>query len=223
MWIRSRQKDYYDHIQKYVTGGRVFVRNWVDTILPERHLERSGSYYPIIVGFCGKIYGYFCEKYEMFGDEVIFNIFTSVQEYVDKPRKYSRPNKESIRKVTPYFFEKEDHGAFISLNAPIFIGYPSIKPFINGDEFWWTNSLNGYKYAHCPLHTGAGVTNGVALQDLGFDRIIDAENAYTNLVSYVDFLGREYKSIPEMSNETKIEAHGFGPASFRSNKCEERS
>ncbi len=218
MFIRSRYKDYYDHIQKYVTGGRVFVRNWVDTVLPAIHLERSGRNYPIVVGFCGKIYGYFCERYELFGDEIIFDIFTSLEEYVNKPRKYWKPNREYIRKVSTYFFQKEDDGAFIALNAPIFICYPSIRPFINNDEHWYMNSINGYKYAHCPIHTGAGTIKGVSLQDLGFDRILDAENAYTNLVSYVDFLGREYKMVPEMSNDVKIESHGFGPSSFRRKK-----
>ena len=158
------------------------------------------------VGFCGKIYGFIHYTYNK-TDWIARN--TTVYEWnawnieETNPPHYQYTSKERIRRLkertrrlTPCFNIVEDDTIFIKENAPIFIITPGVK-------------------ICCPLFPKNHKKSDLTLKSVGFDKVLEANFAFNDLVNYISFLGQEHKEIPEMDNTTKIKSHGFDKDSFK--------
>lgn len=228
MRINSNYRDYYDGFQAYCYGDSfTFDRHWEDCKqIADLHDRNSYLYreestscdFPVIVGFAGKEYMYtFHVSYKE--DVVETHVSTTVEEYIEfkKRSRIARFGNEEIRKLIPQFYTKESDERFIALNSPIYMCAPTLYSKCRSVEI-----VPHMKYSyHChtmysPLNfKGKRSGYSASLSDIGFDRILSPENAYTELTGYIDFLGKEHKMVPEMSNDVKISSHGFDKASFR--------
>jgi hypothetical protein len=205
MRIQSNHRDYYDHLQQYVYGDSItYNRNWCKCKKYHDDLLIGNLSYPYshtVIGFCGKIYGFLKEYYDTKEKINCVKYIWSVNEIFKTSffeRKYELTTEEK-RRYQKYFFIKEDHTIFIEENAPIF--------YVD---------TSGYNVC-CPVFPKNYEKFNLPLSNFRFNEIVKAEEAYTELTGYINFLGMEHKTIPEMSNSNKIEAHGFNKKSFRNN------
>ena len=204
MRFKSGFKDYYDHMQQYVIGkSQVWNRSWcsMSSDLPTPTIGSYGD--QCYIGFCGKIYGFLkyhwrhrdwktgeVEEYEW----IAWNIeetrtpFQKKHEYV--------PDLEQRRRLEPCFKIVEDNSIFIAENTPIFVIMP-------------------WERVCCPLFPSDHEQSEHSLKGLRFDEVVDAKDAYNDLINYIDFLGREHKEVPDMDDKVKIKSHGFDKHSFR--------
>lgn len=205
MRIKSSFKDYYDEMQAYVYGSAaVWHREWsAGSSLGYAKKCNYGSHY--VVGFCGKIYGYISAPYEKRVDgkrEIFDRYHHSVDDYIKYNPRHEKREMEVRRYLSDFFFVKEDNTPFIQNNCLVFY-----------DGKYWD-----YYRTTTTIYLRASSTkriDGPSLQDIAFDRILSKEDAYTQLTSYLGFLGTEHKVIPEMSDKVKIQQHGFDKDSFR--------
>ena len=204
MRIKSGFKDYYDHMQKHIIGkSQVWNRSWcsMSSELPTTRIGGCGN--QCYVGFCGKIYGFLdyhwrhrdwktgkIEEYEW----IAWNIKDTRAPF-QKKHKYNL-GLEEIRRLEPCFKVVEDDSIFIAENTPIFVITP-------------------WERVCCPLFPDKHEQTKHTLQILGFDKVVEAEHAYNDLINYIDFLGREHKEVPDMDDKVKIKSHGFDKHSFR--------
>lgn len=221
MRIQSNFKDYYDKIQAYTYGeSTVYTRAWVMSNLKDTPLhllqssiggtEKSSLF---CVGFCGKLYyGRRISWYETVDrvskrfDRYFFDA-ESLKTFQKSRHPHTFWNKEDERKLAPSFQVIKDNSFFIKDNAPIsFWDYDS--------EICCPLELKGRTYHRNIFDYGVGPN--FSLQSIGFESILSAESAYTELCGYIGgTLSREYKEIPEMTDLVKIESHGFDKKSFR--------
>lgn len=221
MRIRSNFKDYYDKIQEYTYGrSSLYVRAWVRSNLKDTplHLLRSsiGRWDDSLfcVGFCGKLYyGRRISWYETIDrvskrfDKYFFDAESFKSHLRKRPFPLYSIDKEYDRKLAPSFQVIEDNSFFIKDNAPI-----SFWDYDN--EICCPLELKGRTYHRklCDHDSGPSFS----LQSIGFEAILNAESAYTELCGYIGgVLSREHKEVPEMTNSVKIESHGFNKKSFR--------
>lgn len=223
MRINSDYKDYYDHLQSYTYGNsKTYNRNWskmeyisdsysnlyynFKSISPMPKIKENGQKIEeeqIIIGFCGTIYSYMKkEKWTVFPwnnrtnssppDELnLSKIIYSIDEYVDINKKSIHNEREVRRVFGQFFFQKKEDDLFIKNNCPIFV-------------------MTDSKRICCSLSNNKKrVVTNTTLKELGFDLVVPDTTAWTDLTSYVDFLGTQFKEIPEMDNNTKIINHGF--------------
>lgn len=202
MRIKSQFKDYYDHMQKYVVGqSTVWNRSWC-SMSSVPLMEPRGYSLHCKLGFCGKVYGFLYEDYTDWKTKIrTVSYFWSVEELYHRwdPKNIGA---EERRRCQPYFSVEEDDNLFVKNNAPVFIaGLP--------DSF-------GRPRAVClPIFPRNQAKFELSLKDLGFDKTIEAKDAYNDLINYIDFLGREHKEVPDMDDKVKIKSHGFDKHSFR--------
>jgi hypothetical protein len=202
--IKSQFKDYYDHMQKYVVGqSTVWNRSWcsMSSELPTPRVGNCGR--QCYIGFCGKTYG-FLQCYWEYRDWktgkkeehewIAWNIESTLT-----PRQ-KRNNHilglEIRRRIEPCFRVVEDNSIFIAENTPIFVITP-------------------WEQVCCPLFPTNHEQYGETLKTLGFNEVVEAKDAYNDLINYIDFLGREHKEVPDMDDKVKIKSHGFDERSFR--------
>lgn len=213
MRIQSNYRDYYDSIQKYVYGdSTTYVRAWCE-FHPQNAIEVQDAGYHwrnVIIGFCGNVYSFLRyvrevnETIQVRGRDqvrtkIVYDNVWSVEEMSDllKERKALLTlNAEEQRRFQKFFYVKKDDTIFIQQNAPIFVVTPQSK-------------------VCCPLNPVHHIPFNYSLKDFQFDKIVDDKEAYSKLVDYIAFLGMEHKDIPQMSNDNKIESHGFDKKSFR--------
>jgi len=215
MRIKSPFKDYYDKAQRFVygEGSFIFNRKAARVVLPVEYQGVSDcfSYYrKTKIGFCGNIYGCIsCDIFEYNGwkwnskDERPTKrlTFYSAEEYLDFRYKGFLGNrrKEEKRNLTSWFTTKQDDGAFIANECPVFI-----------------SRYNG-TIVHTFTKNAGGEANPLTLGDFDFHKIKPQELAFQEIESYIaGFLTREHREIPEIGNKDKISLHGFNEESFRS-------
>lgn len=213
MRIQSNFKDYYDRMQAYTFGkSSVYTRAWVES-LKEPSPESSGSFHdsPFYVGFCGKLYCGRRITWHEDGPKTKWGYHQSIQvnKYFFDIVSYEAHKingvryhltKEEKRKVFNSFGVTETDTPFIKDNSPILF-------------FDWNNDIC------CPLELKGRRRHDApnfSLESIGFETIINAESAYTELCGYITgVLELEHKEVPEMENSVKIESHGFNKKSFR--------
>lgn len=204
MRIKSQFKDYYDHMQKYVVGqSTVWNRSWcsMSSKLPTPRIHYYGR--QCYIGFCGKTYGFLYyhvthtdwrtrkkEEYRWYA----WNVEETRFPYEDRDN-YD-PGLEQRRRLEPCFKVIEDDSIFVTENTPVFVITP-------------------WKRVCCPLFPTNHEQYDETLKTLGFGEVVEAKDAYNDLINYIDFLGREHKEVPDMDNKVKIKSHGFDEHSFR--------
>lgn len=204
MRIQSKFKDFYDSVQKYTYGeSPTYVRNWCRTFQMKPLPMASYHDSQFLVGFCGTLYyGVQSRRYLRTNPDVLnVKYHFNVDDYLN----YIRPNylntKEDVRKFSIFFKQEVNDEPFIKENAPIL--------FVDYD-----NRMS------CPLETKNRTheKTDITLESIGFD-LLSKEDAYTLLCGYVGgVLASEHKSIPEMTDQVKIDSHGFDKKSFRKSK-----
>ena len=207
MRIQSPFKDYYDYMQKYLTGDcPVWNRNWCIMKGDCRLIRQSrfGHMEHILIGFCGRIYGIVKADYYKTIYKPRWNqIFTHSSIHIDTSEVYKEQKTKTKKKdiwvkrlYDQYFSMIEDDKLFILNNCPIFIVTSS--------------------YAICcPIIPSNYTGIDFSLKQYRFDEIVPAEQAYNDLINYINFLGAEHKEVPQISNSDMIESHGFDSNSFR--------
>jgi len=220
MRIKSPFKDYYDKAQRFVygEGSFIFNRKAARVVLPVEYQDQDqdqgkgpySSYYTKTkIGFCGNIYG--CISCDIFeydywkwlgrGDRPTERItFYSAEEYLDFRYKGFLGNrrKEEKRNLTSWFTTKQDDGAFIANECPVFI-----------------SRYNG-TIIHTYSKNAGGEADPYTLEGFDFHKVKSFEIAFQEIESYISgVLTREHKNIPNMSNVDKISLHGFDEQSFR--------
>ena len=132
------------------------------------------------------------------GTEIVYDNVWSMDELVETIEKYGRfaLDKEGERRFQNFFSIKEDHTTFIQQNSPIFV-------------------ITHNEKACCPINPVNHTQFKYTLKDFQFDKIVDDKEAYSKLVDYINFLGMEHKTIPQMTDSNKIDSHGFDKKSFR--------
>jgi len=213
MRINSNYKDYYDHLQKYVYGNSTsWNRAWcnfsANTDICAGEVDRK-MWYHAIIGFCGSLYGFLRVAREIketikvdgkdrINTKTIYENAWSIDELVDllSNKSFYYFSKDDIRKYQNLFYVKKDDSVFIQQNSPIFVVTHNQK-------------------VCCPLNPTDHTQFEYSLKDLRFDTIVDDKEAYSKIVDYINFLGMEHKFIPQMSNDQKIDSHGFDKKSFR--------
>ena len=224
MRVSSPFKDYYDVYQKYTFGAsKIYNRYWSDGksdfkyknfysnsywIVNSRNKDVSSKYVEleqVIIGFCGKIHSYVLAFYyeEKHGKPRTIYKITPITS-VEGLEQFCKLSKEEKRVASSAFFTEEDNSIFIKENCPIFL--------IKKSNYYSTN----FDFLCCSMEKNrARSDQQFPLSFYCFDTFVNAEVAWTGLTSYIDFLGTQYKEIPEMTNETKIKSHGFDEMSFR--------
>lgn len=221
MRIRSPFKDYYDSLQQWTYGqSKFFTRIWSDPVKNKyftglhsdycyskdsRRNEVRFNAKQTIVGFCGKLYSYIVVESFNYDEQyrkvrIENESFFTLEGYCDflkgEPFRVNA-SREYQRELSKSFFTKEDNAIFIENNCPIFV--------VEKDEF-----------TCCPLSCGTSRNKEqFSLASIGFSVLVPPEQAWSELTSYIDFLGTQYKEVPEMSDQTKIDSHGFTKSSFR--------
>lgn len=220
MRINSNYKDYYDHLQRYTFGqSKIYNRFWsLSEESPYQKLssDRFGIFtkdarlyiQQVIVGFCGNIYSYkiaklYEDKWNKLVDTKFIYSIDELNDFYKENFKHSLKN-EDLRKESIYFFSKKDDTFFIKENSPIWICQ-------------FSKSLDrDVNFLCCSLDKNKNLFNEqISLSNLGFQNLVNDKTAWTELTSYVDFLGTQYKQVPEIENNIKIENHGFDKNSFR--------
>lgn len=217
MRIQSNFRDYYDSMQQYLTSGSfVWNRSWCSMKMSNHNLvvNRFADWEHILIGFCGKIYGvvqinHYTYTYKPYrskfshstlhinSDEINTKVFTNKGKLIGY--KNSKRDIWTQRLYDEYFTVTESNDLFIENNCPIFI------------------IDNGYAVC-CPIMPNNHTKDNYILKDFRFNEIVPAEQAYNDLINYMEFLGREHKQVPEISNADMIQSHGFNSNSFRKRK-----
>jgi hypothetical protein len=203
MRTKSGFRDYYDHMQQYIVGqSTVWNRSWcsMSSELPTPNVGGGRQCY---IGFCGRVYGFlkYHWKRKDWGtgkveecEWIAWNIEDTLTPG-QKKIKYLL-SLEQRRRLEPCFKVVKNDSIFIVENAPIFVITP-------------------WERVCCPLFPNKHEQSQQTLQNLGFDKVVEAKDAYNDLINYIDFLGREHKEVPDMDDKVKIRSHGFNDKSFR--------
>jgi hypothetical protein len=155
------------------------------------------------IGFCGRVYGFlkYHWKRKDWGtgkveecEWIAWNIEDTLTPG-QKKIKYLL-SLEQRRRLEPCFKVVKNDSIFIVENAPIFVITP-------------------WERVCCPLFPNKHEQSQQTLQNLGFDKVVEAKDAYNDLINYIDFLGREHKEVPDMDDKVKIRSRGFNDKSFR--------
>lgn len=157
--------------------------------------------------------------------EYVPHIYHTFEEFKTRKSSTLFINREMERTLSPLFSIEEDHKPFIALNAPIFVifretllkerDYNSKLLQFEDERYFGSYYCYSSPLSFTKDKPRVRQENNISLEEVGFDYFLDSGNAYTSLVSYVEFLGREHKEVPEMSNDVKIQSHGFDKKSFR--------
>jgi len=235
MRIRSQFKDYYDKVQALSSfEGVIFNRNLV--VLPTEPIPHQYRHlYPVTIGFCGKLYRGIAKPVTRIGQDVVYyeqqfshmDTCYSLEQFIQNVFRIPVPAKQERewrRMYEPLFTVTEDKTLFVKHNAPIFIICASpfagttlcahtMTPHKQNDPKGWWNKL-GMKG---PQRASEAFPSYIpTLKLFNFDTVIPAENAYMEVESFINgVLAVEHREIPEMSNQTKIDQHGFDKSSFR--------
>lgn len=234
MIISSSFKDYYDGIMKHSSDyKRVYNRRMTKHQVNRKpnNFEFAHSnpksriyYHPFYIGFCGEYHlGFYSVDYSggnikyLFQDkciydknELFYNIHTNCSKTRNKQYQYDYQYLEN---------NKPSKELFISFNSPILIMFFNTDYFASVEYYYYdtyTHSLSGKTYSDNYDKNFQRLGHRyISLKDMGFNKIKPAEQAYQEIESFNNLLGREYKDVPEMSNQNKINSHGFDKTSFR--------
>mgnify|MGYP006297348471 CR=1 FL=1 len=226
MYIISKQKDYYDGVVGSVGMDKTivyerktveiednksipkFVRStrfhWKDEN-PFLNLCRASvktdndkGYYAMngfIVGFCGKLY-------------LGWKFYYKVKAFLPESGEYGEVTKEDIiydYENVKQYLKPRYWGSSLDDNAKFVNSYNPIEIFRECDApiFLYDS------YNERPRNTDVFYINPV-LKDWEFYKVVDAFTAFTQLQMFIGgVLGTGEKKITEISNENKIEQHGF--------------
>lgn len=236
MFIKSQFKDYYDSYQKYTSvesrsyNRHLVIKEYTPDIsksIKDAHLRPSFS--QCIVGFCGTLYYGIEHKqverpkyYRQYSIDKLYNydryICYNVDDFLaNRYKNYNyevKTTTETKRALSNCFQVVKDDSLFIQENTPI---------FIITEDSWNSNIIISHS-----LSKGIKVVTNkyqdikdFSLLNFMFDKIVPSNLAYMEIESYIhNVLSREYKKVPEMSDQVKIGSHGFDKESFRKQKYE---
>ncbi len=229
MRIESQFKDYYDHVQKFSTSfNHVYHRN-----ISAIKVDRTQPYWDgrrIEIGFCGKIYHclgspvYHEHKWNEPSVFKHYHTYLTAEEYFARHDvHHSKSARETRRQAEADFRIEESNDLFIQHNTPVFIvlsgGYEDyyLCPHSLTRNKQVSQKQYGLQIGESALISHVFDQFVPTLKLMNFDRIMPANQAYMNIESYINgVLGIEYKAIPIMDNETKIDQAGFDKkTSFR--------
>jgi hypothetical protein len=224
MWIKSQFKDYYDSQQRFTQGNQVWTRNHIFRQTPTQCLREYGHRNRFVIGFCGTLY------YGVKDTRTSWDTKETTTRYCYDVSDYCRSNdpvhgkyRKSFESDNQKFFGKvEDHSLFRKWNSPILIGRYDWKHVYGGSPEsvinWTCHTLGEHKSIK---HYGTKDERPelARLESFDFQKIRAPELAYQEIVGYITgTLMVEHTSVPEQTNQDKIQQHGFDNASFRTSK-----
>lgn len=212
MQIISKFKDYYDCMQKFASyEDRPFIRNFIKHDISRNIFNLPQDCFKI--GFCGKIYTGKYVAYRDDNNEYCTDIAYDYEEYCHIVSKslYSKnlmlKNKESRRKHDVIFRATTSDEFFILYNCPVFI-------VVNN---WGSDCLMSHSMNKADTKKESWQSyNPKVLSDYFFNNVVPANIAYMEIESYISgVLFKENKSVPDMTNEDKINLSGHHKDSFK--------
>ena len=226
MYIIAKNKDYYDGVVGTVGMDKTIVYErqtveiedqksmpefarvkghvWNDKN-PYRNLCRADvrpdndkGYYNadgFIVGFCGKLYF----GWKFYYKETEFNTeFGRLEEVIKEDIIYGYDKAKEYLKTEYWRSNLDDDAKFVETYNPAEVFRKYNAPVFLYDSYWDRVRRSDVFYVN-PV-----------LKDWEFYKVVDAFTAFTELQMYISgVLGTGEKEIIEISNENKIEQHGF--------------